>query len=158
MKKVLIIYHSQSGNTEAMAKAVYQGAKSGGATPILKKAMEAGVDDFLGCDIIAIGTPNYFGYMAGMVKDFFDRVWATIRDKVENKPYVTFGSKGGGGAQALDTVERICDGLKMAKAFDGILATRKPTDEDLARCQDLGRKLALLKKVEKAKTIEEPKL
>ena len=158
MKKILIIYHSQSGNTEAMAKAVYEGAKAGGAKAILKRAVDAGVEDILGCDIIAIGTPNYFGYMAGMVKDFFDRVWATIRDKVENKPYVTFGSKGGGGAQALDTVERICDGIKMAKAFDGILATRKPTDEDLAHCRDLGKKLAGLEKIEKPKKIDEPKL
>ena len=158
MKKVLIIYHSQSGNTEAMAEAVYEGVKAKGATAVLKRAVDAGVEDILGCDIIAIGTPNYFGYMAGMVKDFFDRVWASVRDKVGNKPYVTFGSKGGGGAQALDTVERICDGLKMVKAFDGILATRKPTDEDLALCRELGKKLAVWDKVEKPKKIEEPKL
>jgi flavorubredoxin len=158
MKKVLIIYHSQSGNTEAMAKAVYEGAMAGGATAVLKKAVDAGVKDILGCDIIAIGTPNYFGYMAGMVKDFFDRVWADIRDKVGNKPYVTFGSKGGGGTQALDSVERICDGLRMVKARDGIIATRSPADEELARCRELGRKLASVDKVDRPEKIEEPKL
>ena len=39
MAKLLIIYHSQSGNTEAMAKAVYQGALSSGATASLKKQL-----------------------------------------------------------------------------------------------------------------------
>ena len=158
MKNVLIIYHSQSGNTEAMAKAVSEGANAADATVVLKRAVNANAEDILGCDIVAIGTPNYFGYMAGLVKDFFDRVWATIRDKVENKPYVTFGSKGGGGAQALDSVERICDGLKMIKAFEGVLATRKPTEEVLAECRELGKKLAWLEKIEKPQGIEEPRL
>jgi len=158
MEKVLIIYHSQSGNTETMAKAVSEGAKAAGAAVALKRAVDADAEDILACDIVAIGTPNYFGYMAGLVKDCFDRVWATIRDKVGNKPYVTFGSRGGGGAQALDSVDRICDGLKMIKAFEGTLATRKPTEEDLAECRELGKKLARLEKTEKPQRIEEPRL
>jgi flavorubredoxin len=158
VKKILIIYHSQSGNTEAMAKAVYEGTKGGGANVVLKKAVEAGAEDILGCDLIAIGTPSYFGYMAGMVKDFFDRVWASIRDKVTDKPYIVFGSKGGGGAQAVDSVERICDGLRMIKAFEGVLATRAPTDEDLARCREIGKNLARIEKVERPSKIEEPRL
>lgn len=158
MKKVLIIYHSQSGNTEAMAKAVSEGANAAGAAVVLKRAADANAEDILACDIVAIGTPNYFGYMAGLVKDCFDRVWAAIRDKVGNKPYVTFGSSGGGGAQALDSVDRICGGLKMIKAFEDILATRKPTEEDLAEYRELGKKLARLEKTEKPQRIEEPRL
>lgn len=158
MTKVLIIYHSQSGNTEAMAKVVAESAKKAGATVVLKRAMEANAEDILGCDIVAIGTPSYFGYMAGLVKDFFDRVWATIRDKVENKPYVTFGSKGGGGAQSLDSVERICNNIKMVKAFESVLATRQPSEEVLAECRELGKKLAHPEKRDKPSKIEEPKL
>jgi flavorubredoxin len=158
MKKVLIIYHSQSGNTEAMAKAVSEGAKAAGAAVVLKRAVDANAEDILACDIVAIGTPNYFGYMAGLVKDYFDRVWTTVRDKVANKPYVTFGSKGGGGAQALESVDRICNNLKMIKAFESILVTRKPTEEDLAGCRELGKKLARLEKIEKPQRIEEPRL
>jgi flavorubredoxin len=157
MKKILVIYHSQSGNTEAMAKAIASGAKSAGATVTLKKATDAGADDILACDVIVIGTPNYFGYMAGLVKDFFDRSWATIRDKVENKPYVVFGSKGGGGAQALESVERICDGMKMVRAATSVIATRQPTDTILTDCTELGRKLAKLEKVEKP-SVQEPRL
>jgi multimeric flavodoxin WrbA len=158
MKKVLIVYHTQSGNTEVMAKAVAEGAKAAGATVTLKKAVDANAQDIMECDILAIGTPNYFGYMSGMVKDFFDRAWATIREKVGDKPYVTFGSKGGGGAQALETVARICDGLKMIKASEDVIATRTPTPEVITECKELGKKIAKLEKVERSKKIEEPKL
>jgi flavorubredoxin len=155
--KVLIVYHTQSGNTEAMAKAISEGAKTAGATVVLKKASEAGVDDLLSADVVAIGTPNYFGYMAGMIKDFFDRVWATVRDKVGDKPYVVFGSKGGGGAQALESVERICDGIKMARVSEGLMSTRQPTPDVLAQCKELGKKLAQPEKMEKLKTVQEPR-
>ena len=158
MKKVLIIYHSQSGNTSAMAKAISEGASAAGATVILKNAVDANAEDILGCDIVAIGTPSYFGYMAGLVKDFFDRVWATIRDKMGNKPYVTFGSKGGGGLQFLEGLERICDNMKMVKVFEGLVATRTPTEEDLAKCRELGKKLAKLEKIERVKDVGEPRL
>ncbi len=88
MKKILIIYHSQTGNTEAMAKAIWEGAKQAGATVTLKKAADAGVNDILNCDAVVIGTPNYFSYMAGMVKDFFDRVWGEAGDswKINRSP------------------------------------------------------------------------
>ena len=82
----------------------------------------------------------------------------TYGDKVANKPYVTFGSKGGGGAQALDSVERICDGMKMKKAAEGVLATRKPTQEALTECRELGKKLARPEKMVTPKGIEEPRL
>jgi len=156
VKKVLIIHHSQSGNTEAMAKAVSEGANVADAAVVLKRAVDTNSEDILGCDIVAIGTLIYIGYMAGLVEDFFDRVWATNRDKVGKKPYVTLGSKVGGGAQALDSMERLCDDLKMIKAFEGILATRKPTKEDLAECRELGKKLVQLEKIGKPQRIEAP--
>lgn len=144
MKNLLIIYHSQSGNTEAMAKAVAEGAMTAGATVAFKKAPDAGVDDLMGCDAVIFGTPNYFSYMAGMVKDFFDRVWATVRGKMENKPYAVFGSYGGGGMPAIESVEKICDGLGMKKMFASIGVQRTPTDESLIACKELGEKFARL--------------
>jgi flavodoxin len=158
MAKVLIVYHSQTGNTEAMAKAVAEGAKSAGATVYLKKAIDADAVDLIGCDIVAFGTPNYFGYMAGLLKDYFDRIWATIREKVANKPYATFGSKGGGSAQALESVEKICNNLRMRRVADGILATRAPSEQSITECFELGKKLARPEKFRKSPEIEEPRL
>jgi flavorubredoxin len=157
MAKVLIIYHSQSGNTEAMAKAVAEGAKSAGAYVVLKKATEADANDMLACDVVAIGTPNFFGYMSGLVKDYFDRAWIVIRDKVANKPYVTFGSKGGGGAQALETVEGICNGMKMTRIADGVVATRQPSEAVIGECKELGKKIAHPEKLTPP-AVKEPRL
>ncbi len=77
MARLLVIYYSQAGNTEAMAKAVQEGVFSSGATVNLKKAAEATSNDLIDCDAVAFGTPNYFSYMAGAMKDFFDRVLYT---------------------------------------------------------------------------------
>jgi flavorubredoxin len=144
MKKILVIYHSQTGNTEAMAKAIAEGGKGAGATVTLKKAADAGVDDILNCDAVVIGTPNYFSYMAGMVKDFFDRVWGEARGQLENKPYVVFGSYGGGDLPAIESVEKLCEGLGMKKMYESIGAQRTPTAENLKACRELGKKLAKL--------------
>ena len=144
MAKLLIIYHSQSGNTEAMAKAVHEGALSSGANVSLKKAAEATSNDLLDCDAVAFGTPNYFSYMAGAMKDFFDRSLQAVRGKVDNKPYAVFSSAGGGGKGALDSVDRICSSLRLKKAFDSVVATGKPSSEVLEECKELGRKLAQL--------------
>lgn len=142
MKNLLIVYHSQSGNTEAMAKAIAEGARAAGANVTLKKAVDANDADLLGCDAVAIGTPNYFSYMAGMVKDFFDRAWIVVREKLADKPYVAFGSYGGGGTVAIGTVEHICDGLKMKKICEAVSAQREPRAENLEACRELGKKMA----------------
>ncbi len=67
MARILIIYHSQTGHTQKMAEAVCQGVESiEGATAILKRAADATLEDLLGCDGLAVGTPENFGYMSGI--------------------------------------------------------------------------------------------
>ena len=144
MSKVLIIYHSQSGNTEKMAKAVAEGAASAGATVALKKAFDANADDLMDCDAVVLGTPNYFSYMAGAVKDFFDRTYFTLRGKVSGKPYATFGSYGGGMEAAINTLNEKCDRLELQKAVESVGALREPSSESLEECRVLGAKMALL--------------
>jgi multimeric flavodoxin WrbA len=127
-----------------MAKAVNEGASSAGATVTLKKAADATGDDLLGCDAAVFGTPNYFSYMAGIMKDFFDRAWPTIRDSVVNKPYAAFGSAGSGGKQALDSIDSVCNAFRLKKVFEGVIATGKPPSDVLEQCKELGKKLAQL--------------
>lgn len=144
MSKILIIYHSQSGNTEKMAKAIREGAVSSGATVTLKKALDANADDLLNCDAVIFGTANYFNYMAGAVKDFFDRTFFTLRGKVDGKPYATFGSYGGGKDAAINTLDKLCDGLGLKKSAESVGAQREPSSEALEQCKALGAKMALL--------------
>jgi len=81
-----------------MAQAVYEGAKSiEGVDVILKKAANATLEDLLAADGLAVGTPENFGYMSGMIKDFFDRTYIGAQEKVFRKPFVVFISAGNDG-------------------------------------------------------------
>jgi NAD(P)H dehydrogenase (quinone) len=70
---VLIAYYSVTGNTEKMAQGVAEGAKTvSGTNVVLKRVGEVTADDLLSSDAVIVGSPVYFGNMAGEVKTFFD--------------------------------------------------------------------------------------
>jgi len=143
MARILVVFHSQSGNTERMAQAVAQGVKSiEGSHCVLKRAFEAGLNDLVEADGLAIGTPENFGYMSGAVKDFFDRTFYPAQDKVFRKPYVVFISAGNDGTGALNSIERIALGYKFKKIYDPVISKGKLTEEALNKCRELGQILA----------------
>lgn len=93
--EVLVLYYSRGGRTEALAQAVAEGARSvRGVSVSVKRVDYATVYDFASCGAVAFGSPNYFGYMAGLMKDFFDRAF-DVREKVTGKPAAAFTSGGG---------------------------------------------------------------
>ncbi len=143
MTKILIIYHSQTGHTQQMAQAVAAGAKTIEHTEVaLKKANEATLDDLLACHGLAIGTPENFGYMSGMIKDFFDRTYNDAQDKVFRKPYVVFISAGNDGTGALRAIERIALGYKFKNVFTPVVAKGEITSDIIEQCHELGATLA----------------
>ncbi|HDZ23144.1 MAG TPA: flavodoxin [Desulfobacteraceae bacterium] len=145
MTQILIIYHSQAGHTEAMAQRVARGAESiDGVQIILKKAGEATLQDLLECDGLAIGSPEYFGYMAGMIKDFFDRTYEPARKdrRIFKKPYVVFISAGNDGSGALNQIERICLGYPLKKIYQPVVAKGELDEDTLKKCEDLGKTIA----------------
>jgi multimeric flavodoxin WrbA len=126
-----------------MAEAVAEGARTIENTEvILKKAAEATLDDLLACDGLAIGTPENFGYMSGMIKDFFDRTYNEAQDKVFRKPYVVFISAGNDGSGALRAIERIALGYKFKNVYTPVIAKGKITEEIMKQCRELGATLA----------------
>ena len=71
--KVLVAYHSLSGNTERMAEAVVEGAKSlSGTVVVMKRVGQVTADDLFSSDAIVVGSPVYWSNMSGEVKMFFD--------------------------------------------------------------------------------------
>lgn len=143
MAKILIVYHSQTGKTQKMAQAVAEGAKSiEGVEVILKRASDATLDDLLTADGLALGTPENFGYMSGMVKDFFDRTYLGAQEKVFRKPFVVFISAGNDGTGALRAVERIALGYKFKTVFQPVVARGDITNEILTQCVELGATIA----------------
>ncbi len=145
MCKILVIYHSQAGHTQRMAESVAKGAACiEGVTVVLKRVSEANLRDLLECDGLAIGSPEYFGYMAGMVKDFFDRTYDEARGRKEvfKKPYVLFISAGNDGTGALNNMERICTGYQFKKVYEPVMAKGEIDRETLIRCDELGKTIA----------------
>ncbi len=70
---VLVTYHSASGNTERMAKAVVDGAKKvPGTQVVLKRVGQVTADDLFSADAVVVGSPVYWSNMSGEVKTFFD--------------------------------------------------------------------------------------
>jgi multimeric flavodoxin WrbA len=145
MKTILIIYHSQTGDTERMARAVAKGAATmEGAQAVLKRAAEATLADLLECHGIIIGSPEYFGYMAGAVKDFFDRTYEQGHNdgRVFRKPYAVFIHAGNDGTGALASIERISRGYKFKKVCEPVVVCGEVTDGVLAQCAELGQTIA----------------
>lgn len=143
MAKILIVYHTLSGNTEKMAKAFAEGAESvPGTEVVLKKAFDASLDDLLGCGAIAFGSADYFSYIAGALKDFFDRTFYPSQGKVAGKPYAAFATGGRGGDIALAVLDRLCGSFKLKKAVDNVSVAGAPSSEVLAKCRDAGENLA----------------
>lgn len=143
MKKLAIIYHSQSGHTEALAQAVLRGALSEeNVHSYLIKALDATLHDLKESDGIIFGTPENFGYMSGALKDFFDRTYDEALPLALNLPYALFISAGNDGSNALREVDRILRGYPMRKIAEPVLSVKQISDEDIKRCEELGATMA----------------
>jgi len=154
MPNILIVYHSRSGNTEEMSKAVEEGVKSGGVKVVRKRVNRATLKDLLGADGIILGSPTYYGTMAAEMKAFLDRS-VKIHGKLEGKVGATFSSGGGlgGGVEttALDMVKSllihgmIIQGDPWGSHY-GTVSIGKPNAAAKKECRRLGEKVARLVK------------
>ena len=142
MGRVLVVYHSQSGNTEAAARAVADGAREIADTEVaLRKGLQADESDLRAADAVAIGSPDYFSYMAGGVKDFFDRTYYPTQGEVEGMPCGLFLTHGGGG-KAIESLNSLCETFKFESVGEPVLLRNAPDAESTPRLTQLGRALA----------------
>jgi len=140
MANIAIIYHSGTGNTEKMAKLIAEGAAEAGAQVTLHRADEADLADVVEADGFALGSPDYYSYMAGELKTFFDRVFHH-KEELNGKPCVSFGSHGGG-ARVLESIDRLASSVGLKQAAPGVLSKGAPSGNDADACRELGRALA----------------
>jgi len=142
-KTILIVYLTQGGTMEALARRFAAGAaKEEGVTVLLKKAEETTVEDLLSCRAIAIGSPEYFGTMAGMIKDFFDRTYPVAAERTIGLSYVVFVCAGNDGRGAISQIERLASGYKWRKVLEHPRIVGTPAEKDLAALEELGQTLA----------------
>jgi multimeric flavodoxin WrbA len=143
MAKVLIVYHSLGGNTKKMAEAVGQGASSvAGTETVVKTGLEATLSDLLDCDAVALGSPDYFSYIAGGLKDFLDRTYYPSQGKVTGKPAAVFGSAGGPAEKVLGILQQALGWFKLKQVADPVGTSGGVSPEAIAACKNMGRALA----------------
>jgi flavorubredoxin len=142
-KNVLVVYHSQGGTMKAMAKHFAEGAQEEkNVQVILKEARDADLDDLLNCQAIVIASPEYFGTMAGMIKDFFDRTYEAAQEKTIGLPFMIMVCAGNDGLGALNQIEKIATGYKWRKALEHIRVVGTPKKQDMAHLREAGQTLA----------------
>jgi multimeric flavodoxin WrbA len=140
--EVLILYYSRTGRTETLANSIAEGARTiENVSVSVKRVDYATVNDFITCDAVAFGSPNYFSYMAGLMKHFFDKA-LSIREKVTDKPAAAFTSGGGSSNSALLSLERMISSFKLQKVAEGAVSQGELNGKDLAACKKLGEALA----------------
>jgi multimeric flavodoxin WrbA len=146
VKSLLVVYHTGGVKTATMAEAVERGARSAlreaeaeaEVQVIVKRCAQAGPEDVLGADALVLGTPENFGYMAGMMKDFLERVFYPCEGKVNGRPYALFVGAGQDGSGAVSSVDRIVTGLRLRKAAEPVIGLKELTPDVIARCEELG--------------------
>jgi len=103
-KRLLIVYHSQSGSTRRMLDAVLRGAGDTaveGVDCVVREALAATAEDVLAAQGILLGTPENFGYMSGALKVFFERIYYPCLEHTQGLPYGLFIRAGNDGRGAL---------------------------------------------------------
>ena len=143
MKTLLIVYHTGGVKTAKMAEAVERGARTEeGVRVVMKRCADAGPEDVLIADGLILGTPENFGYMSGMMKDFLERVFYACEGKIEGRPWALFVGAGQDGSGAVTSVERIVAGLRLRKICDPIVVVKELKPEQLVDCEELGAAMA----------------
>lgn len=147
MKRILIVYHSQEkGNTRKMAELVAQGCRQVKDVDVeLVNTNEArvSIDAAEKANAYALGSPDYYSYMAGGLKQFFDDICLASWSKraVTHKPYVAFVTHGGGGS-AISSIESLARSLKLEQAAESVVCQGEPCGETVEQSIQLGRALA----------------
>ena len=154
-KTLLIVYHSMTGGTRQMAEAAQAGAaEEGGVAVRLLHATQAGPDDVLGADGYLFATPENLAAISGQLKDFFDRCYYPVLDRINGRPYACLICAGSDGQNAVRQIERIATGWRLkpvaepiivcthAQTPEAILAPKQIGADDLERCRVLGQAMA----------------
>jgi NAD(P)H dehydrogenase (quinone) len=157
MTKVLIVYHSRSGNVAKMAQALAEGAKEGGADVVVKEVDEATLEDLTVADGIVLGAPTYFGTLSAEMKGFIDGS-VRIRGKLEDKVGAAFTSSGSPTGGNETTLLSIIQGMLIhgmvivgdpieTGGHYGAVAVGAPNASALIACRKLGERVAKLAKL-----------
>jgi multimeric flavodoxin WrbA len=146
MKRILLIHGGRTaeGTVARIERAVAEGVNELADDIELRRlpALQADIDDLLWCNGLLIVTPEKFGYLAGVVKDFLDRTYYPAQGKVNGLPYALFVSAGNDGTGAVHALERIAIGYGWNRIAEALIVRGEPDEAALLRCRELAQTMA----------------
>lgn len=155
MKTLLIVYHSMTGGARQMAEAAARGAGAEADVRVqCLRAASAGADEVLAADGYLFVTPENLAAIAGQMKDFFDRTYYPVLDRIGGRPYASLVCAGSDGTNTVRQIDRICTGWRLKRVADplivcthaqtpeAILAPKTIAAGDLERCAEVGGAIA----------------
>ncbi|HET6493082.1 MAG TPA: NAD(P)H-dependent oxidoreductase [Burkholderiales bacterium] len=138
-----------------MAEAAMRGAATENEVHVrLLCAGETRGEDVLQADGYLFVAPENLAAIAGVMKDFFDRTYYAVLERINGRPYATLICAGSDGSNAARQIERICTGWRLkavseplivcthAQTPEAILAPKTIGPDDLRRCEEVGQALA----------------
>lgn len=163
-KTLLIVWHSRTGAARQMAEAAREGAlhiRAELQAPdqldiVMKQACDTQADDLLKADGYVFCAPENLAALSGEMKEFFDRNYYAVLEKLNGRPYALLISAGSDGAMAVKQAARICTGWRLHEATaalivntsaqtpETILAPKQITSQNIQDSHEKGGTLAAL--------------
>lgn len=137
MEKILIVYWSQTGNTEAMANAIAQGIQNTGGSATVESVDAQ--PDISAYDKIAFGCPAMGA--EELEESEFEPYFMGIESALANKKVALFGSYGWGSGEWMDAWNNRVDAAQ-ANIYQTLIINYTPDDAGLQECQKFGEDFA----------------
>jgi multimeric flavodoxin WrbA len=147
VKHLGVVHHSRGGSTRVLCQAAVEaaGAVTDTSEPVEMQvwgAFDAGPEDVLWADALLLASPARFGYMAGALKDFFERIYHPCLDKTVGLPYALIVKGDTDVDGAVASVQKIATGLQWNLVLPPVTVVGAITDADLDAAAELGATLA----------------
>ena len=154
MAKGIVIYYSRSGNTKQMAEIIAKSMNEADLPTECKSVEKIKAEDLLDYGAIVIGSPTYYGHMAGPIKDLFDET-VTFHGQLDGKVGAAFSSAANIGGGNETTIMGIIEAMLIAGMVVkgdpqgdhyGPVSIGKPDKRVLQQCRRRGQRIAELTK------------
>lgn len=139
MSKIAVVYWSGTGNTEAMAQAVAEGAQERGAEAVIFTADAFSPSMVSDYDAIAFGCPAMGAEV--LEEEEFEPMFTSCETELKDKKIALFGSYGWGDGEWMRNWEDLCDSYGAVRVCDSVICNDAPDDDATESCKQLGASL-----------------
>lgn len=139
MSKIAVVYWSGTGNTQAMAEAVAEGASQAGAEVTVFEAVDFSPEQMGAFDAVAFGCPSMGAEQ--LEESEFEPMFTECEAMLSGKKIALFGSYGWGDGEWMRNWEQTCTADGAVLACDSVICNEAPDEDGVEACKMLGKAL-----------------